>query len=94
LAQRRKRAAAAVGDGSRLLEGHLCGYPRDGAARLHADVLGIRPALDAEDAVTGRELLDLTADGHDLAGELHPDDGLLRSEQAREEPDEERRRDA
>src|SRR5215211_6632635 len=56
------------GHGGRLLEGQVCRLRCDSLRRAH--VLGERPALPAEDVVTGSKVRDVLADGLHRSGEV------------------------
>ena len=85
LSQARERERRSVADRRGLVEGHARRHVRERAALPDADELGVRARADAEDAVADLELGDGRADRLDLAGQLQPEDLLLRPEQAGEE---------
>ena len=64
---------------------------RECAAGADAHVLGVRAGTaEAEDLVADSELVDAVADCDDLARELHARRAVLRPEETREDPREER----
>jgi len=66
--QATQRGTRPVGDRGGFLERHAVRHVRHRPALAHAGVLGVRTALDAEDAVADLELLCGRADRHDLPG--------------------------
>ena len=79
-----ERDERSVADRRRLFEAHAGRLVRQRAVLAHADELGVRAALYAEDLVADRELV-TAADRLDLAGELGAEDPPPRPQQAGEE---------
>ena len=97
LPQVREREDRAVAQRRRFSERHACRHHRNRRVLLHQHILGLRAEhvrVHAEHSVTDRELRHGVTDRLDDPGELSPENPLLRSDEAAEEPDDERLRGA